>query len=964
MKKIFILFSFLVAVATTKAQTLTNIFATGISGSYKCGHSSATARTDGSPTYRTTATGTTLRGYAVFDLSSIPAGSVVSSVVIGYNVTAYSGTGSTQNTYGYVGDLSTVTTAATLYANMVSGTLLNTTAWAAGTGNGSLATNATTVAFVQSNIGAKISVCFTESGGSNAFTFTGETGTTTTTGAHAPYIQITYCPPLAGASATLAPNPICPRDTLHLNGVGPGGTSFQWTGPSGFTSTSARDSITAMPITAADLGIYTFVVTYNGACHDTIHTAPLAFSVLPAITGIITPVCSMVYDTLTETVGHGTWSFSPAGFATVSVLDSTHGILEGTSYTYGTGVVTYTSPHGCVVTAPVTINPAPAPIAGGPANDSACMGETYTLTDTSAGGLGVWASSTTIYATISSTGLVNTIAAGTTLIYYTNPITGCRQQRPITVVQSPSVISGNYHVCQASIDTLTDSISGGVWTSSDPFVGTVATFTGWLTGYNTGTAVITYTLPGNCYATFPVMVTGAPGPIVNANPTCPGYTFTVNDNMPYGTWSSSNTSIATISGIDSVSATVHALTAGTVTLTYSSCGSDTVVTLVVNPIPAPIVGKDSVCVGDTIMMSDVSPFGIWQSKYDTVATAAAAFGIITGIGHGLDTIYYRLPNGCYTKKYVYVDSLPAPVTGNQNVCPFHKVTLSDITSGGKWTSMYPNIAQINIVTGSLEGLIAGFDTIIYKTGVGCKAFYPITVNPRPAPIVGDTIVCSYDSVLVTNITPNGFWTSTNTGIYTIDSFAGVVHTVDTSHDSAYIVYTIGATGCSDSLKIVKRAAPHPIIYYNGGLGEGYTDSIYLGHHIGSFQWFDSTTVGAIPGAVSCALAFLYNEAYFVQVVDTFGCIGRSETYFNTTAGVAGIPGAQKIVVYPNPVSSKLHILSPYSVDAEIYNAEGRRVILVKQAGSIDVSQYPAGEYIISLYDDQGTKVLSQHFVKE
>ena len=965
MKKIFIFLYFLGAVATLNAQITVNVFATGATGSFTCGHSSTAARTDGSVTFRSTSpSGTDFRGYAVFDLSSIPTTAIVSSVVIGYTINTHSGAGSTTNTYGYAGDLSTVTVPATLYANMVAGTLINTTNWGATTGNFTLPSNAGTVGFVQGQLGNKISICFTEAGGTNIFWFSGETATAATTGTHAPFITVTYtCPTLAGLNAVATPNPICAGKTLHLSGGGTGATAFTWIGPAAFSGTTAIDSVPA--IVAGDAGVYTLVTTDIGNCHDTVRTAAVVVNPNPApFTGLVTPLCAGINDTMTETTTGGTWAVFPTTIGILGSVSATKEFFEGTNYTLGTATISYTLPTGCYTTTTITVNPIPAPITGGSANDTACMGQTFTLADTSLGGLGSWTSVFPAFATVSTTGVVNALTAGTTIIRYSNPITGCGPQSfTLTVAQEPSFIHGNYHLCVASVDSLTDTISGGIWTSSDPLVGTVATYAGWLTGYTPGNAVITYTLPGNCYRTFDVLVTGAPGSILNANSTCPGYTFSVSDSTPYGTWSSSTPSVAGIISFDSVTGTVHAFGVGTTILTYSSCGYDTTVTLVVNPRPNPIMGKDSVCVGDTIMMYDSTNFGIWQSKYDTVATAAAAFGIVTGIAHGVDTVYYRLSDGCYTKKYIYVDTLPARITGINNICPFNPVTLADLTAGGKWHSRYPNIAKVDSNLGKVTGLIAGYDTIMYRAGIGCKAFFPITVNPRPAPIVGDSIMCTYDSLYVTDLTPNGHWSSSNVMAIVVDSLTGDVNTVDTSKDSSYIVYTLGVTGCSDSLKIVKHAAPHPIIYYNGGLGEGYTDSIYLGHHIRAYQWYDSTTVGAIPGAISCALAFLYNEAYFVLVTDTFGCKGRSETYFNSTAGVANI-AENKIVVYPNPVSSKLHILSAYPVDAEITNEEGRKVGFIKHAGSIDVASYTPGVYFVTLFDEAGNKVLSQQFIKE
>src|SRR6202034_3868357 len=112
-----------------------NILSTGASNSYTT--ASATTfggglRIDGT----IGATSNTVRGYAVFNLSSIPAGAIITSCVIGFDVTTYGGTTpSGWVTYGYAGNLSTVTVAATLFADMVTGTVLSNASYGTAVGN-------------------------------------------------------------------------------------------------------------------------------------------------------------------------------------------------------------------------------------------------------------------------------------------------------------------------------------------------------------------------------------------------------------------------------------------------------------------------------------------------------------------------------------------------------------------------------------------------------------------------------------------------------------------------------------------------------------------------------------------------------------------------------------------------------------------------------------------------------------
>ena len=64
-------------------------------------------------------------------------------------------------------------------------------------------------------------------------------------------------------TATAASNsPICSGSTLNLTGTTDIGTSYSWTGPDGFTSSSQNPSISSAPVTAT--GTYSFTATLNG----------------------------------------------------------------------------------------------------------------------------------------------------------------------------------------------------------------------------------------------------------------------------------------------------------------------------------------------------------------------------------------------------------------------------------------------------------------------------------------------------------------------------------------------------------------------------------------------------------------------------------------------------------------------------------------------------------------------------
>src|SRR6185369_16129182 len=141
--------------------------------------------------------------------------------------------------------------------------------------------------------------------------------------------------------------------------------------------------------------------------------------------------------------------------------------------------------------------------------------------------------------------------------------------------------------------TLVPSISGGTWLSGTPAVATVGIASGVVTGIAVGTTIITYTLSTGCSTTTIVTVNETPPAITGTLNVCVGFTTTLSDAMPGGTWSSSAPPIATV-GLSS--GVVTGISAGTSIITYlmsTGCKATAVVTVY----PNPIVLNSSVCTG-------------------------------------------------------------------------------------------------------------------------------------------------------------------------------------------------------------------------------------------------------------------------------------------------------------------------------------------------------------------------------
>ena len=93
---------------------------------------------------------------------------------------------------------------------------------------------------------------------------------------------------------------------------------------------------------------------------------------------------------------------------------------------------------------------------------------------------------------------------------------------------------------------------------------------------------------------------------------------TLTDGYSGGTWTSSNTSIATV-GLSS--GIVHVVTVGTFTITYTDvCGRTTTHLMTVDPVPTFSAPSPIVCEGSSIVLNSTPSSGTWSSTVPGVAS--------------------------------------------------------------------------------------------------------------------------------------------------------------------------------------------------------------------------------------------------------------------------------------------------------------------------------------------------------
>ncbi len=575
---------------------------------------------------------------------------------------------------------------------------------------------------------------------SYALTYTGCASTKTITVNTAPAT-------IGGLSA------VCTGSSITLTDIVVGGT---WS-----SSNTARATVGAGSGIVTGVGGGSVTITYSiGSC---MVTKALTVNVSPFSISGPSSVCAGSTITLTDGTMGGTWTSSNTSIATVAALS---GVVTGVSS--GIVTITYSTIAGCIATKSMSVAPTPAAISGAA---GVCAGLTTTLTDATSGG--IWSSGTTAIATIgSSTGIVTGVMLGSTTISYS--LGTCRATISFHVYIQPPPLAGIFSFCSGTTTTLSDSVTGGTFTSSNTAVVTIGTTIGTMTGVSAGTATITYVLPDGCFTTHPVTVNQSPGPITGLSHICQGTAATLVDTTSGGSWSSGAPGIALIgTGTGIVTGVLH----GTAVISYTMpSGCFDTATLVVDPIPSSLYGPSQICEGSTMSLTDSVVGGGWSSSSTSVATVSA--GVVTGVSAGVATISYTLSAGCYVTKSVTINPLPDTIVGNRKVCLAGHDTLFDATTGGKWFSSPTTTATVDSLTGIVSGLLAGIDTIIYKLSTGCLSsvvlkVYDTSCSPCNA-FGNDFTPLGLSGSFSGNLTHGNYYIANNLTIYGADTFTNAI----------------------------------------------------------------------------------------------------------------------------------------------------------------------------------------------
>ncbi len=306
-----------------------------------------------------------------------------------------------------------------------------------------------------------------------------------------------------------------------------------------------------------------------------------------------------------------------------------------------------------------------------------------------------------------------------------------------------------------------------------------------------------------------------------------------------------------------------------------------------------ISGTTSVCPTATTTLNCTPSGGTWSTSAGTGSVTVSSSGVVTGSTTGTATVTYNAGASGTATTTVTVKAAPGAIAGSLSICQGASTGLTDPAGLGTWTSATTSVATVNLITGSMAGVVTGATTpatsaiTFTAASTGCTTTSTATINPLPSAITGTTSLCQGATTTLSNASPgSGTWSSATTGVATIGSSSGVVSAVatgSTSPATTVITFT-NTSGCSTTTTVTVNPLPSAITG-STNVCPGATTS--LSDPTGTGTWTSSSpTIASVvsgTGLVS-GIAPSGGSAVITYSVTATGCTT------STTVNVSPAPG--------------------------------------------------------------------------
>ena len=267
---------------------------------------------------------------------------------------------------------------------------------------------------------------------------------------------------------------------------------------------------------------------------------------------------------------------------------------------------------------------------------------------------------------------------------------------------------------------------------------------------------------------------------------------------------------------------------------------------------------------------------------------------------------------------------------------------------GSWsvyTGTSGSFVDINDPSTNFSGSLGSY-VLLWSSLPNCLNVYtPDTVTvdfistPTPNMTVSSNTIC--EGTDITFNAQNGTlydWSlNTNGNVVLSDGSGAYVLTPSLSDDIVYVTATNGTCAGTDSIAITVNPSPTPTITNNSGVLSTQTFPVYLWYFNGS----------PISGATNIDYTPTQGGSYYVEVLNSNGCVGQSDPINVSSAGIDEL--ITNVSIYPNPTSGVVHIQSELPIAfATVYNSIGKKIQVNLIDNKLDLSQLSNGLYIVSL----------------
>lgn len=397
-------------------------------------------------------------------------------------------------------------------------------------------------------------------------------------------------------------------------------------------------------------------------------------------------------------------------------------------------------------------------------------------------------------------------------------------------------------------------------------------------------------------ASFQLALNSPPAAITGTATVCVGKNTTLANTTPGGSWTSSNTAVATVG---SSNGAVTGVAAGTTIITYmTGTGAGCFNTAVVTVNALPTIGSvtpssTSLCPGASLTLTAGSATGTgslvsynWSgpNSYNTTGTATTVARSLTAIADGgIYSLTVTYPGaGCTsnpaTTSNITVSPLPtlASASNNGPICTGTTLSLSANTptnvTGYSWsgpvaiTGATTASATVPAATAAATGV---YSVVVNNgAGAGCTATYTTsaTVAPKPSLASATTsgTICANNTLNLSTSGPSNVTGYAWTGPVAITSSTSASATVPSAQTTASGVYTVtvnngSGLGCSTTYTAsatVQASSPVYTVtgggaYCSGGTGvpiglSGSTSGIQYRLYLGSSVVAGPTTGTGSP----------------------------------------------------------------------------------------------------------------------